>query len=195
MAGGITRLLKLRRYLATKISLRRGGNVAIPPSVAGALGYDILPLGRHVATFDEIRAKLVDGAPHSDARRLIFDALVVYADLVWRLLPTATLWVDGGFVTWKPDPPHDVDVLIVVEPTTPVVSVDDLAPLLTHREVNYELPIRGFVSRLQPMGGLVDGWLTSSGNQDMMSFWDGWWSTLEDVGTGELKGYLEVTRP
>ena len=44
--------------------------------------YATLPVGRHPATFDEIYEKFVVGAPFSERRELIFEALTLYAKVL-----------------------------------------------------------------------------------------------------------------
>lgn len=77
----------------------------------------LLPLGVHEATLDEVHKVFVDGAPFEPDRRRIFAALEIYAGMLWTELPSAVLWVNGGFVTHKQwAPPADVDVAVLVPP-------------------------------------------------------------------------------
>ena len=143
----------------------------------------------------EIYATFVMGAPHQARRALIYSALSVWTQLVWDLLPGSSLWVDGGFVTLKPESPKDVDVVILTPPGTPIVGVDRLHPLLTMENVSYNLPdgTVGGLQRLQPMGGLVDGFLVPATDGNKVAFWDGWWRRVK--GSSDVKGYLEVSGP
>lgn len=162
--------------------------MALPAMTAERL----LPLGRHRATLPELHLRFVVEAPQRARRQLIFDALAVYAELTWALLPGARLWVDGGFVTHKQEPPNDVDVAIVLDPTValPVETTEEVVlPLLTMQGVTYVKPAPGgYVERLQPFGGLIDGFLAL--DELDRQFWAGWWSRHE--GSEDRKGFVEV---
>lgn len=149
-----------------------------------------LPPGRHRATFQDVHDRFVASAPFSQERELVFRALVIWAQRVWSIFPDARLWVDGGFVTHKEwAAPKDVDVTCIVRSSN-VLSVDDatLATLLTHRGPDG--------ARVQPMGGLVDGFLACRGVPEDITRWDAQWSRVLDEERREIegarKGYVEV---
>jgi hypothetical protein len=165
--------------------------VAKVPVVLPAMTEDgRLPEGRHEATLDEIRERFVEEAPNRARRDLIFRALLVYADIVRSLFPEARLWINGGFVTHKSEAPKDVDVVIVSEaPDT--VTIEQVAPLLTLQGVASEQPRLG-IERLQPVGGLVDGFFANASMSDLLDYWDGQWSRVNGAPDTERKGYVEV---
>lgn len=153
----------------------------------------LLPDGRHPATLDEVRERFVRDAPNSDDRDLVFRALEVHLARARQLFPGATLWLDGGFVTHKPEPPHDVDIVIVYDPSrTPVVAFDDLSSLLTMFAVSCTLGgVPSGQPKLQPMGGLVDAFAVPTTRPDDLAVWDARWRQVKDR-PGMVKGYLEV---
>ena len=151
-----------------------------------------LPEGRHRGTIKDLRMRFVDGAPHSEHRNRILHAFELYSWQTWTLLPTARLWVNGGFVTHKSAKPKDIDVVIVARPSeVNVLDMSEMIPLLTHTGEDGV--------RVQPMGGLVDGFIVERGNPDKIRYWDDYWKTVLDESRvaleGERKGYVEVSAP
>jgi hypothetical protein len=123
---------------------------------------------------------------------LIFEGFQTWVNLVLTIVPRVTLWVDGGFVTYKDVPPKDVDVAMIVSPSDlNRLDADQqgvLAMLLTEVETDT-------TPRRQPMGGLVDGFLARRGVAEEILFWNQTWSDVYVDGkhvVGESKGYLEV---
>ena len=100
--------------------------------------------------------------------------------------------MNGGFVTHKSAKPKDIDVVIVARPSeVNVLDMSDMIPLLTHTGEDGV--------RVQPMGGLVDGFIVERGNPDKIRYWDDYWKTVLDESRvaleGERKGYVEVSAP
>lgn len=164
--------------------------MAIPPT-AGAMA--LLPPGRHGATLVEVHAAFVSNAPFSAERQRIFDAFTLWVDQLRSLIPTGKLWVNGGFVTHKSwAAPKDIDVVLLCKPDdVNALSLADkalLATLLTQHGAG------GF--RKQPMGGLVDGFLTFKGDTIKTVEWLTQWSGVTDQHhnqiVGMTKGFLEV---
>lgn len=151
-----------------------------------------LPEGIHRGSAKDLRLRFVDGAPHSTRRDTLLQAFELYAEQVWEILPEARLWVDGGFVTHKAWEPKDIDVVILVSHSD-VVGVDQsrLFPLLTRTAEN------GI--RIQPMGGLVDGFIADRNDPAVTRYWSDFWSTVTDESKepveGVRKGYVEVIAP
>ncbi len=148
-----------------------------------------LPEGRHEGTLKDIRIRFVDDAPHMAHRDRIFQAFEVYARGIWDLLPTAKLWVNGGFVSHKPTKPKDIDVVVLARVSElNAVPWDEILPLVTHAADDG--------TRVQPMGGLVDGFIAKRGNPEEIRYWDDYWKTVLDLDRnpipGERKGYVEV---
>lgn len=143
----------------------------------------------------DVFVRFVNSAPHRDRRTRIFSALDLYVEQALRVLPGTRFWVDGGFVTHKTEAPKDVDVVMVVDrATVGTVSLDDLAPLLTFQGGTAQaLGLTLTFGRLQPFGGLVDGFLAFHDDPNQLHYWHNQWSGVKGEPTA-VKGYLEVTR-
>lgn len=159
------------------------------------------------ATMDELSDRFVTAAPYSVARQRLLSTFRIYADLVWSLLPGARLWVDGGFVTHKSwAAPQDVDVVIVAPlPELETLTADQqasLCTLLTLQGVASAQP-PGQMERLQPMGGLIDGFVivdqSTSPDHPDLDYWFDMWSRVKGApGAGSpatRKGFVEVVNP
>jgi hypothetical protein len=159
-----------------------------------------LPPGRHPATLDEVHDLFVTRAPYRDQREVIFDALRLFLTLVRQLLPKGTVWVNGGFVTHKPWPPHDVDVVVVADAAAlnalTADQRDRLLALQTLQGITSRMPA-GATSRLQPMGGLVDSFVVAGNNARALAVFDRTWQTVMSQTRvpipGAAKGYVEVS--
>jgi hypothetical protein len=148
----------------------------------------------------EIYTTFVETAPHRSEREIIFDAFSLYSNRVWRFLPTAPLWVNGGFVTHKDTAPHDVDVAFLTT-TSEIASVftdpSDAFSLLTYQGVTSIDPPMSGLSRLQPFGGLVDSFFVPTDVPTAVQTWKDRWSIAPNPdGIGYrfdiLKGFVEV---
>lgn len=144
-----------------------------------------------------LHARCVVDAPNMAYREALFDALETYTQLVRMLIPTGSLWIDGGFVTQKAIRPTDVDVVVCPSEWAIVeaFSEDDWTKfygLMTLQDVIVgSVPI--YVPRIQPFGGALDGFLCYPG---LESYWDGLWTRVTDQNKveipGKKKGYAEV---
>lgn len=175
-----------------------------------------LPPGRHIGTWAELEATFVDGAPQRAQRQLVFRALRLWATMTWQLLPSARLWIDGGFVTHKSAAPFDADVVMVVQPGE-LAKVDnqiqrEQRALAEAQRLGRPLPkcpttVRffglltlagvatsnfGHVPLVQPFGGLVDGYFASENDSAALNYWNAQWSNGEDPAHTGTKGYVEV---
>lgn len=158
----------------------------------------LLPPGAHECTVPEIVNRFVVGAPHEARRKLLMSALNTYMQIVRSVLPGVRFWIDGSFVSHQDDPPNDVDVLLVVDPAI-VGDPSDyvLVPLLTMFNFVANLGEFRVVESLQvqPIGGLIDGFIATVGDPSMER-WRRRWSEVRDqdgeVVPGALKGFLEV---
>lgn len=150
-----------------------------------------LPIGRHPATLKEIQQRFVVEAPHSQHRSAIFHALMAWAVQVWNLLPTARLWVDGGFITHKEEPPKDVDVALLVRRSELAALGDSEWAILDGLLTDGSSGVR-----VQPMGGLVDGFMIERGEPAAVAYWDHAWSGVYDEDGARIediaKGYVVV---
>lgn len=157
----------------------------------------LLPLGAHGATLEEVRERFVDGAPFEVARRrLVFDALGIYFETLRTFFPSGLALVDGGFVTHKVEPPHDVDVALFPDDPLLALSWDDqqfadFQGILTLQDVIIGGQSAAYFRRVQPFGGLLDSFIAPPEREQ---YWRESWSSI--VGPGGLipnsKGYLEV---
>src|SRR5690242_3170916 len=108
---------------------------------------------RHRTTLPEIDQYFVVEAPCSEQRRRVFTAFSTWVELLRGLSPNAILWINGGFATYKSDPPKDVDVAALI-------GKNDMNSWTLDQQVTFETlltDVRSDGTRLQPMGGLVDG--------------------------------------
>lgn len=156
----------------------------------------------YLTTFDELHERFVEGAPFTAERQAVFDALLLYARLIWRIVPDARLRINGGFVTHKPwAAPEDVDIAVVC----PTISQDQLeraivAPLFTLLDVKgvvVEIPVE--IPKLHMMGGLVDAFPILPGLPLLDASFRRIWSTVKGEDGGLIpnltKGYVEVVNP
>lgn len=154
----------------------------------------MLPPGRHPATLAELRLRFVDEAPFAQHRGLIFDAFEIWAKTWWELFPGSRLWIDGGFVVHKETKPKDIDVVGFVKAS----EVDSLGVIDQSRFESLLTFIENTDSkrRIQPMGGLVDGFYAVRAVPEKFHYWDEFWSTVTDADKqpipGQVKGYVEV---
>ncbi len=157
----------------------------------------LLPVGRHPATLEQIYDRFVVGATHARERReLLFGCLKTWIQVLQQFVPHGRLWVDGGFVTDKAAPPHDIDVVVFPErpPDLSPDEVRDLDSLFTLQDILVGSPGPFYLDRLQPVGGTLDAFVC--GRLEDEPYWDGIWSSLKlpdgRVIDGPTKGYVEV---
>jgi hypothetical protein len=74
----------------------------------------LLPVGRHVATPQEVRASLVAAFPTSTSRPGLVDWWEQHRLALLELVPVSEQWIGGSFVTNKVDP-GDVDVVSIFD--------------------------------------------------------------------------------
>ncbi|MFE8927764.1 DUF6932 family protein [Streptomyces griseus] len=159
----------------------------------------LLPPGRHAATLAEIKEIFVEQAPHAEHRGRIFRAFELYADLVQDVLERGTFWVDGGFCTHKQAPPADLDLAVFIDRSLNLTEkdVERLVPLLTLKQVEVHGGPVEWAERVQPMGGLIDGFPVVAGVPEQEQYWDTLWSSVKGPDgqpvPGVVKGYLEVS--
>jgi hypothetical protein len=146
--------------------------------------------GRHVTDWRTVRDVFVANAPHSAHRATIYRALQAWLNSMRVLLPSGGVaWMNGGFITHKPEPPKDADVVLMVQ----LADLNALSPadglLLSSQLTNRS-------AGTQPMGGLVDAFIAERGDPQGERIWDGFWSAVKaadgSILAGESKGYLEV---
>lgn len=189
-------------------------NASQLPAVDPTTGF--LPPGIHSCSWAELEQVFVEDAPHTGHRRRRLRALEVYVECGDEMLPGSTLWVDGGFVSHKADPPFDIDVLVKAKPgawadlmklveaeqqgfdawvqhgqqgyppKTP--SMTQLGGLMTHQDVR--VGGGSYLPRIQPFGGRVDAFIVPADlKQALDNFRRDW---MVDAVTGVKKGFVEV---
>lgn len=75
----------------------------------------LLPPGFSETTTEQLAAVAVQPFPGSIRRPALFDALLVFLELIGQSKLVGELWIDGSFVTSKEEP-DDIDVLLVFDP-------------------------------------------------------------------------------
>lgn len=78
------------------------------------LDEPILPVGVHRASVTEVKASLVDPFHDSSTRRQIFTGWLMLRATVSGIVPVLHEYIDGSFVTARPNP-GDVDLSMWVE--------------------------------------------------------------------------------
>lgn len=180
----------------------------MPPLPACEGRFAVLPYrdDPYLATLDEIEHHFVDKAPEPTRgrRALIMRALRLHIDVVHRFAKnrgaTIRVLVDGGFITWKPQTPRDVDLVVLAAPAAyPEFVKPAFAPFWTLSVGDATLGGSGEVidvGELRPGFGLTDAYV----NPDLSSNrrkWHGTWSRVRNPETNEIvdterKGYIEV---
>lgn len=167
------------------------------PSVNAATG--LLPPGIYKATLPEVHAAFVSGAPFEVERQRLFDTMSAYLGIVIDRYPGARILLNGGFVTLKTwAAPSDVDFAIGL-PSSDFRStkLPENISLWTQTSVTMEGPERLQFSKIQPMGGRIDGYFFPTSLPNMVHYWEDHWGKVKsEFGVevlGVRKGYLEVT--
>lgn len=159
--------------------------MSIPPLENGCL-----PPGRYRASVEEVHAVFVEGMPDTQHRQGVFDRWLLHREALRLVLKVERQWIDGSFVTDKPQP-GDIDVVTFFDG-----EAFDALPLPQqmlaksimqghHTEQlwnvdSFDLPVYGEHHELvEPV--------TNRGR----GYWDWMWSRRKGTD-GEEKGYLEV---
>ncbi|WP_420365888.1 hypothetical protein AAEP80_02860 [Curtobacterium sp. L3-7] len=168
-------------------------------------GRGLLPPAAHpyTATLEELHERFVVEAPFREQRQRVFDALSLYAALVWDALPSARLRIDGGFITHRTwAAPEDADVVVVYDKPTPPGGLDRVvrASLFTMSDVTAVVANKpAALDKVAVMGGLIDAYPAPADKPALLEYWDRMWSNVTGPGKtlleGERKGYVEVTNP
>ncbi|MDF1601465.1 hypothetical protein PZ895_17035 [Mesorhizobium sp. YIM 152430] len=82
--------------------------------------YDYPPLlapGRHVMTLPDIKAHFVDPFPDHPRRKHLFTLFEEFLQAVLVSGIPCEIWIDGSWLTTKPEP-RDLDVTLIVEADT-----------------------------------------------------------------------------
>lgn len=101
--------------------------------------------------------------PNPIERQLIFGALCHWLSVAHQAFGPGLVWVNGGFVTHKAAPPHDVDLVFIpddLDTARKSLVGGEGYSLLTVQDMFFSIPEPGgHLVRLQPFGGLVDAFL------------------------------------
>jgi hypothetical protein len=73
----------------------------------------LIAAGIHPMTLPEMRYLCVDSFVQPQSRLLLFERLSIFLDVVRSTVGSCEVWIDGSFVTTKPNP-NDVDILVLL---------------------------------------------------------------------------------
>lgn len=128
-------------------------------------------------------------------RREILGAFDIWVRELRRICKVESVWISGSFVSSKVKP-RDIDVAGLIPQETPEdvkQALGERPDLITLQHVTAQHPPRD-IDRLQPVTGLVDGFLLPDQPIFTETFRRGWTSIWENgIDTGERKGMVEVT--
>lgn len=158
-------------------------------AIPDLLETGLLPPGRHVATVDEVQATFVEAFSDSTRRQAIFDSWLRHRDSLRYVLSADRQWIDGSFVTSKPEP-ADIDVVTFVDADEynalpPWRQALGLSLLLGHNNRDFwqvdSFAVPVVADADSPEYGAYAG---------QVAYWEHQWSHTRTPG--EEKGYLEV---
>ncbi len=152
---------------------------------------NVLPPGRHQADLSDLYERFVWDAPYRNEREILFSALSGYLGVVCRLIPSGRAWIGGGLAVRSTVVPHDVDVVLIPDEWGALKRLGEPARstfygMFTLKGVIAENPAM-YLARVQPVSGLVDGFLCHPGDEDA---WEAVWS--RGPVPGSVKGFAEV---
>lgn len=112
-------------------------------------------------TLDDFRLKFVDLFPQSVRRKLIFDKFSQFFKCLLGLGVVTELWLNGSFVTEKPEP-GDIDAVAFVDTyklNSLQYSEQRFLANIAYIQLNYSTDIR----------------FVRNDNESMRSYWRGWY--------------------
>lgn len=140
--------------------------------------------------------EFVEQAPHFEVRQRLHTAMRLHLDILRSIGGPGRVIIGGGFVSRKPTPPRDVDLVYLCRDSDHLESIvlhPDALPLLTLQSGYFAHPVLMGFKRLQPVGGKVDAFLAAP---KRYNYWRGLWSTVKGTGKNGIprveRGYLEV---
>lgn len=150
----------------------------------------LLVPGRHQVTLEQMRTHFVDAFPTSKTRAPLFLRWLQHRQALGAVLPILSQWVDGSYVTDKPDP-ADVDVVTLLDgPTLDGLDSGQRALLLPLTDGAVTRTIWGVDSYILPV--YPDGHPLKSPAKRQEGYWVNLWSQVRGQPTAS-KGFLEVT--
>lgn len=94
--------------------------IDFPPLLAG---------GFHPFTLEELRRCTVDDFPESRRRPELFSALSVYLELLSNTGLKADVWIDGSYMSEKPEP-EDIDMVVSFDPVSARAMPESARPVV-----------------------------------------------------------------
>jgi hypothetical protein len=136
----------------------------------------ILPAGIHCMTLEAFRLKFVDPFPQP-GRKLIFDKFTLFLKCISGLGVVTELWLNGSFVTEKPEP-GDIDVVAFVDgqKVNRLQSPEQrFLANITYIQLTYSTDIR----------------FADKDDENIRSYWRGWYGFSRDE---RPKGFVCLNR-
>lgn len=154
--------------------------------------FPVLPSGKHGVRLDDLYDRFVTQAPYREERERIWIAFRAWHQQAAGYFPGASVFIDGGFVTWKPwEPPSDIDVTIFARKEQFVALESWRRPELFNDTIDGTTEVR------KPQNGLVDAHWAIRGIPQKVDYWTYYFSRVRgksgEILDGATKGFLEVT--
>lgn len=165
----------------------------------------------HTMTLDEIEQHFVTGAPYEAERKELMNAFRAYAQTIWRILPGAELWINGGFCTLKDwEAPNDIDIAVGIDHQDLPLLSDPSVRLQLDSLRTQEVQLNdGTTTKVHAMGGQIDAYMYPSVTAEQKKgplnlgleehrYYDLWSSVKGKNGTeiiGIRKGFIKVVNP
>ena len=140
----------------------------------------LLPAGKHHLSLAELEELAVVPFSSEGPRSALFNDLTSLVQRLSTFGIKCELWVDGSFLTEKPDP-ADIDLTIVIG------RVDfDLMPSAMKNQVIM------LCSKSHPLNASLDCYIVDNGDQSRLAYWDIMWGSDRDNAP---KGYIVLDIP
>ncbi|KFI76524.1 hypothetical protein BMON_1121 [Bifidobacterium mongoliense DSM 21395] len=133
-------------------------------------------------------------------REILWNNFLRWRTEIKKMLGDSTFWVNGSFVTTKPDP-EDIDVVVLVSfQAYKQANISNPSKLSALKTI-FRQKRDGSKERVQPYGGLIDSFIVPCDNIDKddvnLKYWDRQWSGINEskhyLSTSlSQKGFLEV---
>jgi hypothetical protein len=135
----------------------------------------ILAAGIHYMTLEDFRLQFVDRFPHSIRRRLIFDKFSQFLEYILSESFVTELWLNGSFVTEKPEP-GDIDAVVFFDESKSNRLDNSFKAFLkniTSIQLNFFTDIR----------------YARNNDENLKSYWRGWYGFSRDE---KPKGFVRL---
>ena len=161
--------------------------------------YQLIP-GRYPCTFDDIAAHWGFNAH----RIALLDELKRFVAEVQLIVPVASVWIAGSYLTSKDDP-SDIDITLVISEDAinnvsgqlrALLTVQGMHQLAQHLNVRVDPYVLPWMHLIAPDPNLPD----QARYYVTRGYWDDWWVRFRDKSVAESAevqalprmGYLEV---